>query len=99
MATTFDLSSLAPVQVARVNAALDKVYRFADGHVCSLRQWLEAQTSIEKSESDGMIDFNRRHFNRLENGEQDAYMARLRNKRHYWINHTDVPKIVYDVVR
>lgn len=99
MPTIFDLSSLKPVQVARVNAALDKVCRFASGRTCSLRAYLEELPAIEKSETDGMVDYNRHHFNGLEGAAQEAYVARLRAKRHYWINDVGVPKIVYDVVR
>jgi hypothetical protein len=96
---TFDFTHLAPVQVARVNAALDKVYRFSSGRVCSLRQYIEALPTVEREETDGMIDYRRATFNRLENGEQEAYMKRLRDRRLYWINDVKVPKIVYDVVR
>jgi hypothetical protein len=96
---TFDFTSLAPVQIARVNAALDKVYRFDSGRVCSLRTFLEELPTIERAESDGMIDYSRTTFNRLGHGEQEAYMARLRNRRLYWINNVKVPKIVYDVTR
>jgi hypothetical protein len=95
---TLNFSNLKSVQVARVNAALDKVCRFGNGRVCSLRAHLEESTAIEKRETDGMIDYNRGHFNRLEGSAQEAYMERLRAKRLYWINDTLVPKCVFDVV-
>lgn len=94
----FDLTALTARDAGRVNAALDKVYRFFGGRTCSLRAHLEEFTIVEKRETDGMIEYDRNHFNRLEGAAQDAYMARLRAKRLYWVNDTLVPKCVFDVV-
>jgi hypothetical protein len=82
-----------------VNAALDKLFRFSDGEVRSTRAFIEGSHSIVKAESDGMIDYSRTRFNRMDGREQAAYMARLKAKRYYWINGTGVPKIVFDVTR
>ena len=93
----FNFTGLSAMQSGRVNKALDTLYRFSDG-VYSLRTAIERVPQIKKSESDGMIDWNRRHSNRLSGQEQAAYETRLKEKRLYWINDLRVPKIVYDVV-
>lgn len=47
-----------------------------------------------------MIDYSRRHFNRLaSHKEQDAYIARLKAKRYFYVNGWVVPKLVYDAIR
>jgi hypothetical protein len=93
-----DDSHLSPMLQGRVNKTLDKTYNF-DGRICSLRAWIEGLTTVVKSETDGMCAFNRRHYNDLPgNDEQEAYKARLKAKRYYWINNVQVPKIVYDLI-
>ena len=87
------------MQRGRVEKALDKVYRWDDGDY-SLRQLIERFPRIEKTESDGMGDFNRVRFNRMRSREeQAAYDERLKARRHYYINGYKVPKIVYDAVK
>ena len=84
--------------LGRVNKALDKTYNF-DGRICSMRDWIADLATITKSESSGMCDFNRKHYNNLPGtDEQEAYEARLKAKRYYWINDVQVPKIVYDLI-
>ena len=93
-----DASHLSPMLQGRVSKALDKTYNF-DGCICSLRDWIDGLTNVAKSETNGMCDFNRRHYNNLpSNDEQEAYEARLKAKRYYWINNVQVPKIVYDLI-
>ncbi|WP_244541419.1 hypothetical protein [Rhizobium tibeticum] len=47
-----------------------------------------------------MIDYSRTHFNRLGSyAEQDAYIARLKAKRHFYLNGWVVPKLVYDAIK
>ena len=93
--------NLTPMQLGRLNTQLDKRYRYDDG-VRTLRKHLEklkAGGPLTKAVSDGMIDYNRRRFNAMSDGrEQAAYMARLSARRHYWINGHKVPKVVYDAV-
>lgn len=91
----FKTDSLSPMQLGRLNAALDRQYRFADG-VRTLRAELERAQVLEKSETDGMVDWSRTRFNRMDGREQAAYEARLKARRYYYINNVQVPKIVYD---
>lgn len=92
-------SNLSAMQLGRLNAQLDKQYHFSSIGVAPMRQWIEAQTSITKSETDGMMDYSRTRFNRMDNREQAEYMARLKSRRHYFINNVKVPKIVFDAVK
>lgn len=98
----FQTESLTPMQSGRLKVALDRQYRF-DGVVKSLRAHLEelaASDPLDLTEGDGMIDYSRTHFNRLGScKEQDAYIARLKAKRYYYINGWMVPKLVFDAIR
>lgn len=93
---------LSPMQSGRLKAALDKEYRY-DGFVKTLRSHIEALAAagpLELTEGDGMIDYSRTHFNRLASyREQDAYIARLKAKRYFYVNGWVVPKLVYDAIR
>lgn len=94
----FKTDNLSPMQLGRLGKALETLYSFSDG-VWTLRYAIERMSAIVKSETDGMLDYNRAHFNRLgSNQEQEAYIARLKVKRLYYINDINVPKIVYDAV-
>ena len=93
-----DVSGMTPHQAARANAALDSLVRI-DGQVMSWRAFIESCDAIEKSESDGMIDYSRSHFNRLDHDGQARYMARLKTKRMYYVNGYVVRKLVYDAVK
>jgi hypothetical protein len=105
MATLFNLDSLSPMARGRVEKALDKQFRFSDG-VATLRAKLEkehAARGLTFEESDGMIDYNRVKFNRMDQRQQSEYMAKLKAKRYYWAYDPDgngyqIPKIVFDVV-
>lgn len=95
----FNTTNLTPMQLGRLNAALEKRYRFQSAGVLTLRQYIESLPSIEKSECDGMIGWNRRHFNRLgSTADQRAYEDRLKAKRHYFVNGVEVPKLVHDAI-
>lgn len=98
----FKTEALSPMQAGRLNAALDRQYRF-DGVVRSLRSHLEALAvagPLELTEGDGMIDYSRARFNRLASDrEQAAYVARLRAKRYFYVNGWVVPKLVYEAIR
>lgn len=98
----FKTDSLSPMQSGRLQTALDRQYRF-DGVVKTLRSHIEelaAADQLELSEGDGMIDYSRTHFNRLGSyAEQDAYIARLKAKRYFYLNGWVVPKLVYDAIR
>lgn len=74
---------------------LSKLVRMPEG-VISWKDWVDAQASITLDEGDGMIDYSRTHFNRLPgHREQEAYKARLRAKRYYYVNNYQTPKAVY----
>jgi hypothetical protein len=98
----FETETLSPMRAGRLNTALDRQYRF-DGAVKSLRSHIEALAAagpLALTEGDGMIDYSRRHFNRLaSHKEQDAYIARLKAKRYFYVNGWVVPKLVYDAIR
>lgn len=98
----FTTDSLSPMQSGRLKAALDKEYRY-DGVVRTLRSHIEALVAtgpLELTEGDGMIDYSRTHFNRLASyREQDAYIARLKAKRYFYVNGWVVPKLIYDAIR
>jgi len=101
-ASMFNTDNLSPLQRGRLHAALAKHYRY-DGAVKPLRQHIEelaAAGPLDLSEGDGMIDYSRTHFNRLSSvKEQDAYIARLRAKRYFYVNDWVVPKLVYDAIK
>jgi len=98
----FQTESLTPMQSGRLKVALDRPYRF-DGVVKTLRGHLEelaASGPLDLTEGDGMIDYSRTHFNRLGSfKEQDAYIARLKAKRYFYVNGWVVPKLVFDAIR
>lgn len=90
---------LAKAREARLNDALAKEYRF-EGKVMSLRAILESRgDTLECRETDGMIDWSRSKFNRMNGREQSAYEAALKARRYYFVNSIKVPKIVFDWAR
>lgn len=91
------LKKMSAMQAGRVNKCLDTTYRFDDG-TRTLRQQIERAGVVEKRETDGMIDFNRRAWNRMDGDDQRQYEARLRDKRYYWVNNVKVQKVVYDAL-
>jgi hypothetical protein len=93
---TIQTSNLSPMQLGRLNIALDKRYRF-DGVVMTLREKIEASEGV-KREWDGMADWSRTKFNRMSGAEQRAYEAKLKARRYYTVDGTVVPKIVHDAV-
>ncbi len=97
----FKSDHLTPMQRGRLNAALDKQYSY-NGAIKPLRQHIESLAAagpLELSNGDGMIDYSRRHFNRLGSlKEQDAYIAGLKAKRYYWVNDWKIPKLVHDAL-
>jgi hypothetical protein len=97
----FETEALSPLQQGRLNAALDRQYRFG-GVINSLRSHIEvlaAAGPLDLTEGDGMIDYSRRRFNRLASHKaQDAYIARRKAKRYFYVNGWVVPKLVYDAI-
>lgn len=87
-----------PMLAGRINKVLDKRYSFDDG-IRTLRQEIERSGYAVKREISGeSYCFNRTAYNRMDGYEQDRYMAKLREKRVYFINDVEVPKLVYDAV-
>ena len=87
--------TIETANAGRLNKALDKAYRFSDGSIKTLRQYIESAPSIELDESDGMINWNRIAFNRMGYKEQAQYEAKLKAQRLYWINGIKVPAMIY----
>lgn len=87
--------SIQNAQDARLLAALNKPYNYK-GQTMTMRQIIEKTVPMVTSMSDGMIDYSRRRFNNMYEREQNAYIARLKAKRYYWVNDVQVPKLVYD---
>ena len=100
MVATINTHGLSAMQVGRLNAALDKRVRI-DGEVMTWRDY--ALTTSSKRESDGMADYSRTRFNRMNGREQAAYMARLEAKRVFILVDAEgfgraVPKVIFDAV-
>lgn len=90
--------TIKPAQDARLLAALNKLYNH-QGQTMTMRQIIEKTAPMVTSISDGMIDYSRRKFNNMYQREQDAYIAGLKARRHYWVNDVKVPKLVHDWAR
>lgn len=91
-----ETASLSAMNAGRLAKALEKQARYA-GEVRTLGAHI-ATLKGEKSEGDGMIDWNRRKFNAMTGREQTAYEARLKARRYYYVDGWQVPKIVWDCV-
>jgi hypothetical protein len=92
------MSTLTAANAARLAAALDKPYRFEDG-VRPLRDELarrKADGRLNPETGDGMIDWSRTKFNRMDGKQQAAYEAALKARKYYYLGGLQVPKIVFD---
>lgn len=87
---------LTPMQLGRLNKSLAKLARY-DGEVRSLRDHVATLKGV-KTEFDGMVDWSRTRFNRMNGAQQAAYEASLRARRYFAVDGWTVPKIVYDAV-
>lgn len=89
---------LTGAQITRLNALLEKQFNTDDG-VKTQREIIEAMPEKPTKEIiNGMIDWSRRKFNRMDYREQAAYQARLEAKRYYVVGSMIVPKMVFDAV-
>ena len=79
---------------ARADKILSQPIRI-DGKVTTWRAFVDAGP-VDLSEGDGMIDWNRTKFNRLNYAQQREYEAALRARRYYYVNGVLCPKTVYD---
>lgn len=89
-------NALSPMALGRLNKALAKQYRF-DGVIKTLGEHI-ATLEGNKSEGNGMIDYNRTRFNRMNNADQRAYIQGLEERRYYYVDGWTVPKIVWDCI-
>ena len=87
--------SIKLAQDARLLAALNKQYNYR-GAVMTMRRIIEQTQPMVASITNGMMDYSRNKFNNMYQREQDAYIARLKARRLYFVNDVKVPKLVYD---
>lgn len=87
--------NLSSMQIGRLDKVLAKLYRIDSGEIVTLLTIVERAEGI-KREWDGMCDWSRTKFNRMNGKEQAAYEAMLKARRYYTIDGVTVPKIVYD---
>jgi hypothetical protein len=103
MSALFNLSDLSPMQIGRVNAALDKRFNFSEFGVATLRAFIEAHAPVaRKFIGDHSFEYSRTRFNRMNGAEQAAYEKRLA-RASYNFQFKDgisigIPKIVFDVL-
>ena len=91
------MSNLNAANTARLTAALDKLIRI-DGKVMTYRQFVADASVADKTTFDGMIGWDRRKFNGMNEKEQRAYEARLKARTYYAVRGVIVPKLVYDSI-
>lgn len=102
---------LTPMQLGRLERALAKRF-IMRGKVMTLEQIITDCVPADpaKTITDGMCDWSRTRFNRMNGAEQKAYEARLKARRYYNLEcpdpayaelecYTGVPKIVFDQVK
>lgn len=80
---------------ARVENALAKKYNY-HGATMSMQQIIEQVKPMVTCITDGMIDYSRTTFNRMDGREQAVYTKRLQDRRLYFVNDIKVPKVVHD---
>ena len=91
-----NLDNLTPMQRGRVTKALEGKARY-DGEVRTLADQIATLEGV-KTEGDGMIDWNRIRFNRMDGKQQRAYETRLKAQRRFYVDGWQVPKIVWDCI-
>lgn len=85
-------------KIAMVEQLLHKCYK-TDMGVLNLQQIIEKMPDTPKKEViDGMIDYSRSRFNRLNGFDQKRYMDRLKSKRYYVVDGMIVPKTIFDAI-
>ena len=98
------MSDLSKANAARLNAALDKQYRFSHG-VDTLRGMIAAgRFSHAEAASVPRVEYNRRKWNRMNHAEQAEYERKLKEmKTEYrliYAHDSDcylaAPKMVFD---
>jgi hypothetical protein len=99
------MSNLTAANAARLNAALDKKYRFDDG-VSTLRNRIAAgRYSRAEVGQRPSVQWDRRKFNRMDSRQQAEYQRKLDTMKTIYClfnadcphgSWTEVPKMVFD---
>lgn len=97
-------SKLTKANAARMNTALDKVYRFSDKTESFRQRIARGVYSRAESESVPRVQYNRIKFNRMDAAQQAEYEKRLKEtKTEYRLIYarepdcySAVPKMVHD---
>jgi len=93
------MATIETAQAGRINAQLDKLWNIR-GKAMSMRQFIEEnKNDLQLTETDGMIDYSRTKFNRMDYKEQEKYMSMLKGRKYYFINDIKVAKLVYDFAK
>lgn len=96
-------ASLSPMQLGRLNAALDKRFNFSTAGVMTLGAFIRSHAgACSKRVGDHAHQYNRRKYNRMSAEDQRAYDARLA-RPDYQFRFGDgyaisIPKIVFDAL-
>lgn len=93
------MADLSKANAARLNAALDKQYRFSHG-VDTLRRLIEAgRFSHSELGETPRAQYNRRKFNGMDHRQQAEYMRKCNEmKPEYRLYNADCPHGSYTVV-
>ena len=93
------MSDLTKANAARLNAALDKQYRFSHG-VDTFRRMIEAgRYSHSEAGEIPRVQYNRRKFNRMDHRQQEDYMRKCNEtKTEYRLYRADCPHGTYTAV-
>lgn len=95
------MQTLELANEARLNKALNKLYRYSYG-VATLKQHLDANAVSFSTKVVPKYEYNRRKFNNMNYDEQAAYELKLKEvKTIYVANYKDgayseIPKMVYE---
>lgn len=100
------IESLSPMNRGKLNSALDKKYRFSDGDVMSMREYINSDNvyGVESKEVPS-VTMNRSRYNRMSHSQQEEFDKkysqkkidyRLLNKNGSFIT---IPKMIYDAIK
>ena len=99
------MPNLTAANIARMNAALDKLYSFEGFGITSFRRLIDAgEFASATAEQEPVEYYNRIKFNRMNAKEQEAYEKRLKETKTVYrlvlakdeARDFAVPKMVYD---
>lgn len=82
----------------RTKKALDQLVNWR-GRTMRWRDVIAALPDMpEKVIANGLMDYNRHKFNARDHEGQAAYMRRLKERRHYFVEGIEVSKTIFDAV-